>query len=645
MKNQPSRFIPSKAFTIAAAMATATVIAGLAGCENPDTRGAAASSEAAGEPVTLAEPIDLSATSDQPLARQPLFGDLHVHTYYSFDAFIFGTRANPDDAYRYAKGEAIAHPAGFDVQLNRPLDFYAVTDHAMFLGNLPAWAAGTGATADHPVAKQFAAARTVPERRAAFLGMRPYLREGPDNELLDPDAVRSAWADIQQAAERHNDPGKFTAFIAYEYTSGPEAQNLHRNVIFRGSKAPETPFGRLDSENPEKLWAWMDNLRARGIESLAIPHNSNGSNGLMFELADWAGDPLNEKYADVRMRNEPLVEITQVKGTSDTHPLLSPNDEWADFEIMPYRIATSIPSQPSGSYVREALMNGIHFEASQGFNPYQFGIVGASDTHTGAASLEEDNFFSKVGLLDATAQQRGSIPLAEPGPEGNAYADGYYITWGASGVTGVWAAANTRDDIYDAFRRKETFGTSGPRIVLRVFAGFDFPDDFHTDPEFAEKAYERGVAMGGDLLRAPGTPRLAIHALRDPTSAPLQRAQVIKGWISNGEPHEQVFDVACSENLPVDPETHRCADNDAKVDLTTCAFSKGVGAGELSTTWEDPTFDAGQEAFYYVRILENPTCRWSTWDALRAGVAPREGVAATIQERAWSSPIWYHPDS
>jgi hypothetical protein len=610
------------------------ILVGLAGCGQPETSGPAVTSEALKEPASAPEFTD----------RQPLFGDLHVHTYYSFDAFIFGTRATPDDAYRYAKGEAIAHPAGFDVQLKRPLDFYAVTDHAMFLGNLPAWAAGTGATADHPVARQFAAAETVPERTAAFLGMRPYLKEGPDNELLDPLAVRSAWADIQQAAERHNDPGKFTAFIAYEYTSGPQSQNLHRNVIFRGSEAPEAPFGRLDSENPEKLWAWMDNLRARGIELLAIPHNSNGSNGQMFKLTDWAGDALSAEYADVRMRNEPLVEITQVKGTSDTHPLLSPNDEWADFEIMPYRIATTIPSQPGGSYVREALMNGIKSDATNGFNPFQFGIVGASDTHTGAASLEEDKFFSKVELLDATPRLRGSVPLAEPDADGNEYADTYYITWGASGVTGVWANSNTRDDIYDAFRRKETYGTSGPRIVLRVFAGFDFPDDFHSDPDLAEKAYASGVAMGGDLLRSPGTPRLVISAMRDPASAPLQRLQVIKGWIADGEAHEQVFDVACSDGSSVDPAGHRCPDNGATVDLATCAFDSNLGASELRTTWQDPTFEAGQEAFYYVRVLENPTCRWSTWDAVRAGVAPREGVAATIQERAWSSPIWYHPN-
>jgi len=598
--------------------------------------------DAAADAAAAADPV---AADDQPASpdrRTAYFGDLHVHTFYSFDAFIFGTRATPDDAYRYARGAAIRHPAGFDVQLDRPLDFYAVTDHAMFLGNLPAWAAGSGERADHPVAQAIREAATVEERMNAFLNMRPHLQKAAGNELLDHDAVRSAWQDIQAAAERHNEPGRFTTFIAYEYTAAPDQQNLHRNVIFRGSRVPAVPFSRLDSMNPEALWRWMDNLRDRGIESLAIPHNSNGSNGQMFALADWAGDPLDAAYAERRLRNEPLVEITQVKGTSETHPLLSPNDEWAGFEIMPYRIASWRESAPSGSYVREALGNGIAMEAASGFNPFQFGVVGASDTHTGAASLDEEHYFSKAGVLDATAQRRGSVPLDEPDADGNPYRQTYFDTWAAAGLTGIWAQNNDRAALYDALRRKETFATSGPRLVVRLFAGFGLPADAHADPRWLEQAYERAVPMGGDLLPGDGAPRFVATALQDPRGAPLQRLQIVKGWVADGEPRERVYDVACSDGLAVDADTHRCPDNGAGVDVDTCAISAGVGDAELAATWQDPDFQPDQEAFYYLRVLENPTCRWSTWDAVRHGIAPRGDLPATIQERAWSSPVWYH---
>ncbi|MAT84305.1 MAG: hypothetical protein CMQ43_05335 [Gammaproteobacteria bacterium] len=619
-------------------VAAVTLTATITGCSQPGQPGEADPEATA--PAPDAAPATPGASPSG--GRSVYFGDLHVHTLYSFDAFIFGTRATPDDAYRYAKGEAIRHPAGFDVQLDRPLDFYAVTDHAMFLGNLPAWAEGEGATADHPVAERIRDATSVAARTEAFLGMRPYLQEGADNELLDLGVVRSAWADIREAAARHDDPGRFTTFVAYEYTAAPDQQNLHRNVIFRSDAAPELPFSRLDSMNPERLWDWMDELRDRGIESLAIPHNSNGSNGQMFALADWAGDPLDAAYADQRRRNEPLVEITQVKGTSETHPALSPNDEWAGFEIMPYRIATWQDSEPSGSYVREALLNGIAFEAAGGFNPFQFGIVGASDTHTGAASLQEDAYFSKVGLLDATPQLRGSVPLDQPDADGNAYREVYYDTWGASGLTGVWAEHNDRGAIYDAFRRRETFATSGPRIVVRLFAGFGLPGDAHRRPDLAELGYRLGVPMGGDLAPGDGPPVFVASALQDPLGTPLQRLQIVKGWVEDGTPRERIYDVACADGLEPDPESRRCPDNGARVDLETCRITEGRGAAELAVTWQDPDFDSHQEAFYYLRALENPTCRWSTWDAVRAGVAPRPDLAATIQERAWSSPIWYH---
>ena len=323
---------------------------------------------------------------------------------------------------------------------------------------------------------------------------------------------RRAWADTVAAAQRHNDPGKFTTFIAYEYTaSTPDMGNLHRNVVFKGNgnRIPSAPYSRANSNDPEGLWRWMDRLREDGIESLAIPHNSNGSDGFMFDLKDSFGKPLTKEYAELRMRNEPIVEITQVKGTSDTHPALSTNDEWADFEIMPFKVATQSFSEPKGSYVRDALLEGIKMEEKEGFNPYKFGLIGSSDTHTAASSQEEDNFFSKIGLLDSSAALRGSIPITDPAMlesdqsleevDGNKYMNSSSITWGASGLAGVWAEVNTRDSIYDAFRRKESFATSGPRMTIRFFAGYDLDVGKINDKDLIEYLYTNAETMGADL--------------------------------------------------------------------------------------------------------------------------------------------------
>ncbi len=450
--------------------------------------------------------------------------------------------------------------------------------------------------------------------------------------------------------------------VAYEYTSSTDDRgNLHRNVIFKGSeRVPEVPFSRFHSQNPVGLWDWLDGLRAQGIEALAIPHNSNGSNGQMFKLVDWAGDPIGDDYARQRIRNEPLVEITQVKGTSETHPALSARDEWADFEIMPFRVATSLPSEPSGSYVREALRNGLAFEERGITNPFAFGVIGSSDTHTAAASLDEADYFAKIGILDSTPDLRGSTPMGfwsslmvrlfapEFGQEidGEMYTSSPSPTFGASGLAGVWAEENTREAIYDAFRRKETFATSGPRIRLRFFGAHHYDRALIDAPDLVERAYAEGVAMGGELDGVGAAPSFLVWAFADPTTAPLQRVQIVKGWVdAAGETRERIFDVACSDGGSVDPSTHRCPDNGARVDPDTCAISQDRGAGELRVMWRDPSWRQGQRAFYYARVLENPTCRWSTWDALRTGVAPRSDLPRTIQERAWSSPIWIRPDT
>ena len=386
----------------------------------------------------------------------------------------------------------------------------------------------------------------------------------------------------------------------------------------------------------------MDSNRGEGFESLAIPHNSNGSNGRMFSLLDWAGNPLDSAYASQRMRNEPLIEITQVKGTSDTHPALSPNDEWADFEIMPYRIATMLQSEPNGSYIRQAYLNGLSLQDGQGFNPFKFGVIGSSDTHNATYAGDEDDYWSKVGLRDSSPLLRGSVPLETPNEDGSEYALTAQNTWGASGLAGVWAEENTRGAIYDAFRRKETFGTTGPRMKVRFFAGYNLPS--LDDPALVSKAYEGGVTMGADLIAEQGnSPEFIAWVARDAMSAPLQRLQIIKGWVEGGEAQERVIDVACSGGIAVDPATNRCPDNGAKVNLSDCSISSNIGEPELMAKWRDPQFDASQNAFYYVRAMENPTCRWSTWDAIRAGVEPRPDMASTLQERVWSSPIWVTP--
>jgi hypothetical protein len=603
--------------------------------------------------------------------RNAYFGDLHVHTGYSFDAYAFGTIATPYDAYRYAKGEALLHPAGYEIQMQQPLDFYAVTDHGMFMGVVQASADTSTDFSHYAVAKPLHNINapdnyelgSIPQRSKAFATFLPSLLTGIVAGEVDPkiaEAVtKSAWRDSIEAADQHYIPGRFTTFAAYEYTSSTDDRgNLHRNVVFRGTdRLPAVPFSRFHSQNPEGLWDWMDGLREQGIESLAIPHNSNGSNGQMFTLTDWAGNPMGEDYVTQRMRNEPIVEITQVKGTSDTHPALSKNDEWADFEIMPFRVATTLPSAPPGSYVRDAYLRGLALQEQSGLNPYKFGLVGASDTHVAASSDREETFFSKAGLLDGTAERRGSIPASfmtgimlkwlDPNQmtevDGHDYiASSSFETWSASGLAGVWAEENTREAIYDAFRRKETFATTGPRIKVRFFAGYDIHSDWLDHTDMARKAYDSSVAMGSDLSpRDNQAPKFLVWAVRDPLAAPLQRIQIIKGYVKDGEHHEIVYDAACSDGLSVDPATNRCPDNGASVNLSDCSISGDVGAAELKNVWTDPDFDPSQEAFYYVRVLENPTCRWSTWDALRAGVEPRSDLAKTIQERAWSSPIWY----
>ena len=628
--------------------------------------------------------------------RNPYYGDLHVHTKYSFDAYVFGVTASPDDAYRYAKGAAVKHPLGYEMKLREPLDFYAVTDHGFYMGMIQAYADTSTDISQNDFAEPFhnlnrldnLTVESAGERSNIFssvLGatiikpypdwhpnlLKAYFSRNTQGALrsFDYDIHKSAWADVARSANEHNDPGNFTTFIGYEFTTSTDIEggNLHRNVIFESSKASIRPWTRIDSINPEDLWTWQDRLREKGGDTISMPHNSNGSNGQMFEMESFKGNALDVEYAEKRMRNEPLVEITQVKGTSETHPLLSPDDEWADFEIMDVRVGSRPPtySKPSGSYVREAYLNGLTLEFTKQGNPYKFGLIGSSDTHVVASSLDESNYWSKVGLLDGDPENRGSVPLKEENVERleeymrafnqpistvtleqGEYANTGFTQWGASGLAAAWAEENTRESLFAAFRRKETFATTGPRISVRFFGGYNLSSIDLNSESLVSEAYSKGVTMGADLLNNDDQiPEFIVWALRDMNSAPLQRIQIIKGWIdmNSGRPKEEVFDVACSDGLEPDPITNRCPDNGARVNINDCSITSNVGSSELKTVWKDPEFKVDDKAFYYVRVLENPTCRWSTWDAIKSGFKPREGLHETIQERAWSSPIWYIP--
>ena len=514
--------------------------------------------------------------------RNPYYGDLHVHTKYSFDAYVFGVTASPDDAYRYAKGAAVKHPLGYEMKLREPLDFYAVTDHGFYMGMIQAYADTSTDISQNDFAEPFhnlnrldnLTVESAGERSNIFssvLGatiikpypdwhpnlLKAYFSRNTQGALrsFDYDIHKSAWADVARSANEHNDPGNFTTFIGYEFTTSTDIEggNLHRNVIFESSKASIRPWTRIDSINPEDLWTWQDRLREKGVDTISMPHNSNGSNGQMFEMESFKGNALDVEYAEKRMRNEPLVEITQVKGTSETHPLLSPDDEWADFEIMDVRVGSRPPtySKPSGSYVREAYLNGLTLEFTKQGNPYKFGLIGSTDTHVVASSLDESNYWSKVGLLDGDPENRGSVPLKEENVarleeymrafnqpistvslEQGEYANTGFTQWGASGLAAAWAEENTRESLFAAFRRKETFATTGPRISVRFFGGYNLSSIDLNSESLVSEAYSKGVTMGADLLNNDDQiPEFIVWALRDMNSAPLQRIQIIKGCL------------------------------------------------------------------------------------------------------------------
>lgn len=630
-------------------------LAGLA-CERNESGTAASGPADAALPAEGVAPSGAGGPTSAAPVRDPLrqayYGDLHVHTSWSLDAFAFGVRVTPEDAYRFARGGEIDHVSGVKTKLaGPPLDFIAVTEHANYLGVASQTMDPESEARAIPLLRDLVS--DDPKRSgAAMASVFAHLSADETMEALDrSDWSQATWQALIRLADRHTVPGRFTAFVGYEYTPMPEGQNLHRNVIFRGSDVPVRPFSDLDSKNPEDLWAWMERARATGSDVLAIPHNANGSNGLMYERVDRAGKPIDARHAEIRLRNEPISEVYQIKGQSEAHPGLSPDDEWADFEMLEGILGRpQVESRPQGSYVRRALMDGLELEAAGLPNPYRMGMIGSSDGHNATSPTEEDNFTGKLGTLDGTPEARLQIPL-EGGGDGSGLSVGDRRSgspFSAAGLAGVWARSNTREDLFDAMRAREVFATSGPRIAVRFFAGFDLsPADLASG--IAAAGYARGVPMGGVLAPRPDeqrAPIMLVEATQDPREARLERLQLVKAWVGpDGRAVEKVYDIACAGGLAPEPASHRCPIVSRPPDQTSCKVAEGQGQSQLAAAIAAPDYQSGERSFYYVRVLQVPTCRWSTWDAIRLGVPPPPAAVAFLQERAVSSPIWFEPPS
>jgi hypothetical protein len=590
-------------------------------------------------PPPAAAPAASGAASSGPNPeRNAYFGELHLHTSWSFDAYAFqNTMTDPDAAYRFAKGEPITHVNGSQVQRRTPLDFAAVTDHAEYMG-----VAQLFTNPQHPLYQKPVAANLRSKDPAK--GKQAYLELGgaimgktkPDPELIAPTVVGPIWKRVQQFAETHNAPGKFTTFVAFEWTSTPNSNNLHRNVIFGGTKVPELPFDSMQSSRPEDLWTYVEKARADGSDVLVIPHNANISGGLMFQTKDSDGKAFTKEYALRRQQLETLQEIIQLKGASETAPALAPNDEFAAFEQYPYQLGTGkqLPPGP-GSFIREGYKAGLALGRSVGANPFKFGLVSGSDSHDGTAAPEEGNFNGGHGAFDKTPEARliAKDPLADK------------TKWSAAGVTGVWAEENTRASIFAALKRKETYGTSGTFIRPRFFAGWSYEEQQLKGNDWVKAAYAGGVPMGSDLPAKPASakaPTFVVAATKDPKSGNLDRIQIVKGWLdAAGKAQERIFEVALSHGRTVDAKTGKVPPVGNTVDLKTATYTNDIGDSSLFAVWSDPTFDATQPAFYYARVIEIPTPRWTTFDAIKLGIEPPK--PATLQERAWTSPIWYTP--
>ena len=587
---------------------------------------------------------------DQTYPNSVYWGDSHLHTSYSWDAGLVGNTLSPDAAYRFAKGQQVTASSGQPVKLIRPLDWLVVADHAESLGVAVLIDRSDPTILESEVGRKTHELYKQGDIHGAFETWGLNVIVKGDNPLTDEGLTRSVWEEIIDYAELHNQPGAFTAFIGYEWSSAPQGNNLHRVVIMRdgGEEAKQVlPFPAYDSSDPEDLWRWMTAYEeTTGGRVLAIPHNGNISNGVMFATETLSGAPIDRDYAEQRAKWEPLYEITQMKGDGEAHPFLSPTDEFADYENWDrgnWAGQKKTPAMLSGEYARGALKTGMQMEQQLGVNPFKFGLLGATDSHTSLSTTREDNNFGKVSPMEPGPDRFYGEIVPDPGDVGTATYDFETI---ASGLQGIWSRENTLESLWDAMMRKETYGTTGTRLTVRVFAGWNYDKDDVLQPDFANIGYLGGVPMGGDLTAAPRgkAPRLMVRALRDPDGANLDRVQIIKGWLDGkGELHEKIYDIACSDDRAIGSDKRCNRPVGSTVDVADASFTNTIGDVSMVAYWEDPDFDPDERAFYYVRVLEIPTPRWTTYDAAFYKVKLPEGVPAEQQERAYTSPIWYTP--
>jgi hypothetical protein len=594
-----------------------------------------------------------SPSVGQTFPTRVLWGVAHVHTGYSFDSGMFGVTTTPDDLFRVATGGEVVMDNGVRFKQDRPLDWVSITDHAEYMGIADEIRAGSPELLATPQGKRWYDMSKTSPQEGVKAAIEAVVSMQTGKPVFDASKLTaSAWAHAVAAAEKWNQPGVFTTLHGFEFTSAPGGNNLHRTVVFRDGAdrvSKVVPFSTFDSQDPAELWKYMDAYaKSTGGQVLAIPHNSNLSNGIMYSAETFAGKPMDRADAEARAAHEPLLEATQIKGDSETHPYLSPNDEFANFERWDINFNKMMPAENGvlhGNYIRSALKLGLELDAKLGANPYKSGLIGGNDAHIGVVTTREDDFFGEFanGL---PSPDRWKTPLAMVN---NDPSKGPLVSvWGeqAAGLGGVWARENTREAIWDALKRKEVYATTGDRPIVRVFAGWDFAQADLERPDFAENGYAHGVPMGGDLAKAPvgKRPVFMVHAMRDSDGPNLDRIQIIKGWLGkDGKSQERVFDVAVSGGRTIGPDGRCKTPVGSTVDVPNATYTNTIGAPTLSAFWKDPTFDATERAFYYVRVIQIPSPRWTAYDQKRYGIKMPDNVPMTVTDRAYTSPIWFTP--